>query len=518
MHWELAATVTKFYVTTAILYVNALPHVGHAYELIATDAIARYKRLTGHDVFFLTGTDENSLNAERKARGLGLDPQAYVDQMAASIKEIWQRLNVSFDDFIRTTDERHKLACQEFFQRVYDRGDIYLGTYEGWYCVSCEAFYRADDLVDEKCPSHQTRPEWIKEHNYFFALSKYQDRLLQHIEANPAFIQPESRRNEILSFVRSGLQDFSISRASMRWGIPVPLDPAQVIYVWFDALINYLTGVGWPTDPAKYERYWPADTHIVGKDIIRFHCVYWPAMLMSAGLPLPRRIFGHGFIYLKQEKMSKSLGTGIDPAAIADEFGADSLRYYILREVPFGRDGDFTWEGFVQRHNSDLANDLGNLLNRTVSMVNRYFGGTVPPPQAAATAHPIDREISGLASDTFGSIESHMNNLAFSDALTTIWQFVNRANKYVEETAPWILAKTDRERLSAVMYNLIESCRLVAYAVYPFVPATAERIAEQLGIQLAIGEDWETTRQWGGYVPGTKVTSKPVPLFPKKEL
>ena len=510
--------MSKFYVTTAILYVNALPHVGHAYELIATDAIARYKRLTGHDVFFLTGTDENSLNAERKARSLGIDPQDYVDQMASTIQEVWKKLNISNDDFVRTTQERHKRASQELFRRAYDNGDIYVGTYDGWYCVSCEAFYRSEELDDGKCPLHNTKPEWIQEQNYFFALSKYESRLLQHIEDNPDFIQPETRRNEVLAFIRSGLQDFSISRSSMRWGIPVPTDPKQALYVWFDALINYLTGVGWPTDMAKYEHYWPADFHIVGKDIMRFHCVYWPAMLMSGGLPLPKHVFGHGFIYLKSERMSKSLGTGLDPVAIADEYGADSLRYYVLREVPFGRDGDFTWEGFVQRHNSDLANDLGNLLNRTVSMVNRYFGGEVPPPSQSAGQAEIDRELSDASRALFVTLEDQMNALAFSDALVNVWQFVGRANKYVEETAPWVLAKTDRERLATVLYNLVESLRLIAHAVYPCVPSTAEAMAQQLGMKLQIGANWAEASAWGKYPPGTRVTAKPSPLFPKKEL
>lgn len=506
----------KFYVTTAIIYVNALPHVGHAYEMVATDAIARYKRMTGYDVFFLTGTDENSLNADRQARSMGVPTQEYVDGMADAIKEVWRKIDISNDGFIRTTEERHKRVCQEFFNRSYAKGDVYLSTYEGWYCVSCEAFYRGEELVDEKCPVHGTKPDWLKEHNYFFALSKYQDRLLKHIEENPEFIQPDTRRNEVLQFIRGGLQDFSISRSSVRWGIPVPIDPSQVLYVWFDALINYVSGIGWLSDQANYARYWPADIHIVGKDITRFHCIYWPAMLMSADLPLPKQVFGHGFVYLRGERMSKSLGTGVDPSSIVDEFGADSLRYYLLREVPFGRDGDFTWEGFIQRHNSDLANDLGNLLNRTVSMVNRYFGGVVPTPLGGQQSS--DRELIAVAGDALVALDSHMNSLAYNEALIAIWQFVNRANKYVEETAPWTLAKTDRERLGTVLYNLVESLRLIAYATYPFIPGTAERIANQLGITLELGKDWGQTRRWGEYQPGKKVTDKPVPLFPKKEL
>jgi methionyl-tRNA synthetase len=477
--------------------------------MIATDAIARYKRMTGYDVYFLTGTDENSLNADRKARSLGVSTLEYVDGMAATIKEVWKKLNISNDGFIRTTEERHKRVCQEFFNRAYAKGDVYRSTYEGWYCVSCEAFYRPEELSDEKCPVHGTKPEWLQEHNYFFALSKYQDRLLQHIEANPEFIRPETRRNEVLQFIRSGLQDFSISRSSVRWGIPVPIDPSQVLYVWFDALINYVSGIGWLSDEATFERYWPADIHIVGKDITRFHCIYWPAMLLAADLPLPKEVFGHGFVNMRGERMSKSLGTGIDPSSIVDEFGADSLRYYLLREVPFGRDGDFTWESFVQRHNSDLANDLGNLLNRTVSMVNRYFGGVV---------QAIDAELVAAADDAFAALDIHMNALAYNEALIAIWQFVNRANKYVEETAPWTLAKTDKERLATVLYNLIESLRLIAYAIYPFMPETAGKVADQLGIAMQIGTDWQQTPKWEGYRPGTKVTEKPAPLFPKKEL
>ncbi|MDA8216956.1 MAG: methionine--tRNA ligase, partial [Dehalococcoidales bacterium] len=352
----------KFYLTTAIIYVNALPHVGHALEMIATDALARYKRLTGYDVFFLTGTDENSLNAERRARELGIPPQAYVDQMAATIQSVWQKLNISNDDFVRTTEERHRQTCQNFFEKVRQNGDIYKSTYEGWYCVSCEAFRAEDELVDGCCPIHTgQKAEWISEQNYFFRLSAYQDRLLKHIEEHPEFIEPEIRRNEIVNFIKSGLQDFSVSRASMRWGIPVPGDPQQVIYVWFDALLNYLTGVGYADNPEMFAHYWPANLHVVGKDITRFHAIYWPAMLMAGGVPLPKQVFGHGFVYQKGERMSKSRGNVVDPAGIADEFGADPLRYYLLREVPFDRDGDFAWPTFVQRYNADLGNDLGNL-------------------------------------------------------------------------------------------------------------------------------------------------------------
>ena len=507
----------KFYLTTAIIYVNALPHVGHALEMIATDAMARYKRLTGYDVFFLTGTDENSLNAERRARELGLAPQEYVDRMAGTIQDVWRKLDISNDDFIRTTSERHVRTCQDLFRRVRENGDIYKGTYEGWYCVSCEAFRTAEELVDGCCPVHTTqRVEWLHEENYFFRLSRYQDRLLQHIEAHPEFIEPEIRRNEIVNFIKSGLQDFSVSRASVRWGIPVPDDPSQVIYVWFDALINYVSGAGYADDPAKFARLWPADLHIIGKDITRFHAIYWPAMLMAAGLPLPKKVFGHGFVYQRGERMSKSRGNVVDPAAIAEEFGADALRYYLLREVPFDRDGDFAWPTFVQRYNADLGNDLGNLLNRTVAMINRYFGGVVPEPERADWSTNVsDEELIALRGATVAALERHFNALAFDDALAAIWQFVSRANKYVEENAPWTLQKTDRKRLGTVLYNLAEAIRLIAHFISPVMPTTAEKMAAQLNAPLVLKGDWALTSAWGVLEPGTKVTERPVPLFPR---
>jgi methionyl-tRNA synthetase len=507
----------KFYLTTAIIYVNALPHVGHALEMIGSDALARYKRLTGYDVYFLTGTDENSLNAERRARELGLPPQQYVDQMAETIQSVWRKLNISNDGFVRTTEERHAKTCQDIFRRVQERGDIYKGTYEGWYCTSCEAFRAEEELVDGCCTFHPGRKvEWLHEENYFFRLSRYQDALLQHIAAHPEFIEPEMRRNEIVNFIKSGLQDFSVSRSSMRWGIPVPGDPSQVIYVWFDALINYVTGVGYADDQEQFARYWPCDLHIVGKDITRFHAIYWPAMLLSAGLPLPKRVFGHGFVYQKGERMSKSRGNVVEPGAIADEFGPDPLRYYLLREVPFDRDGDFAWPTFVQRYNADLGNDLGNLLNRTVSMLNRYFGGVVPEPERADwAASPTDKELVELAGQTVVALEKHFNALDFDEALAATWQFISRANKYVEENAPWTLQKTDRRRLGTVLYNLAEAIRLAAHFVWPVMPGTAERLAEQLNAPLELHGRWSETSAWGRLAVGTKVTEKPTPLFPR---
>jgi methionyl-tRNA synthetase len=507
----------KFYLTTAIIYVNALPHVGHALEMIATDALARYKRLTGYDVHFLTGTDENSLNAERRARELGIPAQQYVNQMADTIQQVWRKLNISNDGFIRTTEERHVKTCQDLFRRVQENGDIYKSTYEGWYCVSCEAFRAEDELVDGCCPFHPNKKvEWLHEENYFFRLSRYQDALLKHIAEHPEFIEPEIRRNEIVNFIKSGLQDFSVSRSSMRWGIPVPGDPRQVLYVWFDALINYVSGIGYVDDQEQFERYWPADLHVIGKDITRFHAIYWPAMLMAAGLPLPKQVFGHGFVYLKGERMSKSGGNVVDPGSVADEFGADPLRYYLLREVPFDHDGDFAWPTFFQRHNADLSNDLGNLLNRTVSMINRYFAGAVPEPNRGDwESKDSDRELIALAGETVAAMERHFNRLAFSDALGAIWQLISRANKYVEENAPWTLQKTDRARLATVLYNLAEANRLIAHFISPVMPETALRIATQLNAPLTTAGNWEYTSAWGGLAPGTRVTEKPTPLFPR---
>ncbi len=506
----------KFYLTTSILYVHELPHLGNSFELIGTDALARYKRLTGYDVFFLTGNDENSLNVERKTRELNIDPQTYCDQMAEEIKKIWRALNISYDNFIRTTDERHIRTCQELFQQAYDNGDIYKDFYKGWYCVSCEAFYTEDELTeDKKCPTHNFEPEWVEEENYFFRLSEYQDKLLQHIEQNPDFIQPEIRRNEMVNFIKSGLRDFSVSRASTKWGIPTPLDPNQRIYVWFDALINYLSGIGYIDDKEKFERYWPADFHIIGKDITRFHCIYWPAMLMSLGLPLPKTVFGHGWVHLEGEKMSKSRGIYIDPTAAVKEHGADPIRYFLLREVPFGSDGNFSWDKFIVRYNADLANDLGNLLNRTLSLAKRNFDGKIPQP--AEQQEGPDKELIELALSIPSRVDECMNQLAFNNALEIIWELVRRGNKYIDETAPWLLAREgNTERLGTVLYNCLETLRFTALLVSPFMPESANEFRRQMGLddEFSAQETLESLKEWGGLPSGIPL-GEPKPIFPR---
>jgi methionyl-tRNA synthetase len=532
----------KFYITSSILYIHQPPHLGNSFELIGLDALARYKRLAGYDVFFLTGNDENSLNVERKTRELNIDPQTYCDQMAKEIKEIWRALNISYDDFIRTTDERHIRTCQELFQRAYDNGDIYKDFYKGWYCVSCEAFYTEEDLTeDKKCPTHNFEPEWIEEENYFFRLSKYQDKLLQHIKQNPDFIQPEIRRNEMVNFIKRGLRDFSVSRASTKWGIPTPIDPNQRIYVWFDALINYLSGIGYIDDKEKFAHYWPCDVHIIGKDITRFHCIYWPAMLMSVGLPLPRTVFGHGWVHLEGEKMSKSRGIYIDPIAAVKEHGADAIRYFLLREVPFGSDGDFSWEKFITRYNADLANDLGNLLNRTLTIAKRNFDGKIPCP--SEQRERPDTELIELTLSIPERVNDCMNRLAFNNALEAIWELVRRGNKYIDETAPWQLAKEgNTERLSTVLYNCLETLRFTALLVSPFMPESANEIRRQMGLsdefsvstlnpsypppappthpqplqggERGEGKNLESLKTWGGLPSGIPL-GEPKPIFPR---
>jgi methionyl-tRNA synthetase len=534
-----------FYITTAIPYPNALPHIGTAYEMIGTDAIARFHRLAGDDVFFLTGTDEHSQNVEKAAREKGVAPQAFVDNIVPQFETAWRSLGVSYDDFIRTTSARHRRTVQAFIQRCCDASDIYKGTYEGYYCGSCEAYYTEAELVETNgarcCPNHRQPVEYLKEDNYFFALSKYTNRLRAHIESHPDFILPEVRRNEVLGLVEQGLRDFSVSRVGKQWGIPLPFDPKQVVYVWFDALTNYLSGLG-PDDhagaafdppTARYTKYWPADVHVIGKDISRFHCLYWPAMLMSAGLEVPKQVSIHGWVNavsLDEDgtphkwKMSKSvlaerpdLAPLIDPIVAAERHGPDALRYFLLREVAWDRDGNYMLEKFDERYNADLANDLGNLLNRVVSMIGKYCAAVVPKP--AGDEGP-DAELKALAERTVEAVRSHVKRSALNLALTELWALVQRGNQYVEETAPFKLRKdpAKQARLGTVLYNLAEVLRIVGLLVTPFMPTIGQKIWQQLGLGAAhSAARLDDLKTFGGLQPGTRV-EQPVPLFPKEEL
>ncbi len=504
-----------FYLTCAIDYPNGEPHLGHAFEKIGADCIARFKRLQGYEVFFSTGVDENSLNVARTAREAGRDPREFIDELSPRFNALWKSLNISADVFVRTTESRHIEASREFFRRAHDNGDIYKGKYEGWYCLSCESYYPNADLEDDMCPVHGTKPEWLSEENYFFALSKYQDRLLDHFEKNPDFVRPKFRRNEVLNFIKDGLRDFSVSRAGEDWGIPVPIDESQVIYVWFDALINYATVVGFPGDEATFAKWWPANAHVIGKDILRFHAIYWPAMLMAAGVELPKSVIGHGWIDLDGKPMSKTTGTVVDPADVIEKYGVDPLRYYLLREVPFFRDGSFVWDNLDGRYHRELGNDLGNLLNRTVSMIERYREGVLP--EAGADGEP-EIALKGAASEAWEKVESGFEGWNFSDALADLWRFVAAANRYVDATQPFKLARDPEQagRVDTILYNLAESLRLIALLFAPAAPATADRIMAQLGADPVTAGSWESQRDWGGLVAGRPVPGGD-PLFPRLE-
>ncbi|MBI4125226.1 MAG: methionine--tRNA ligase, partial [Deltaproteobacteria bacterium] len=476
----------KFYLTTAIDYVNNLPHIGTAYEKIGADVLARFKRLQGFQVYFQMGSDEHSANVFKAAQQAGLDPKTYCNRMRGEFEKIWKKLDISYDGFIQTIDPQHAKGVQKLFQAIYDKGDIYKKPYEGWYCESCEAFYTEKDLANGLCPDHQSKPKWLKEENYFFKLSKYQDRLLQHIQKHPEFILPAVRRNEILRVIEGGLKDISVSRSTVTWGIPVPFDKKHVVYVWFDALINYMTGVGFSSRPATFKKWWPADCHIIGKDITRFHCVIWPAMLMSAGLPLPKCVFGHGFVYLKGEKMSKTLGNVITPMEIADVYGADALRYYLLRTSSFGADGDFAWEDFIRRYNGDLANGLGNLVSRTATMVEQYLGGRVE--KQGTTDYGL--RTTDLKKKIEAALDLKSGDVEFHTALAAIWEVIAEADKYINEKKPWEVAKRGpwtvdqglgTNKLEEVLHHVVESIWEIANALKPFLPATSEKILKQFG-------------------------------------
>lgn len=507
-----------FYITTPIYYPSDRLHIGHSYTTVAADAMARFKRLTGYDVYFLTGTDEHGQKIERRALEAGKGPQEFVDEIVGWIKKLWTILDISYDDFIRTTEERHKAAVQNIFRTFYEQGDIYKSKYEGRYCTPCEAFWTERQLTDGACPDCGRPVELVAEESYFFKMSKYADRLMKHIESNPEFIQPVSRKNEMINnFLKPGLEDLCVSRTTFKWGIPVPFDDNHVIYVWLDALSNYITALGYQSgDDRKMKTYWPADVQLIGKEIVRFHTIYWPIFLMALGLELPKKVFGHGWLLLEEGKMSKSKGNVIDPEVLVERYGSDAIRYFLLREIPFGADGHFSEDALIQRLNFDLANDLGNLLNRTLAMVSKYFGGSVPQP--AAVAGP-DEELRAMAMELPAKMESMMDQLQFSNALTELWKYIGRANKYIDETAPWALAKEgNTARLSTVMYNLVESIRIVSILLLPFMPRTPERIWQQLGIagQTEL-QTWESLASFGRTPAGVRTAPQEV-LFPRLEL
>ena len=503
----------KYYITTAIAYTSGKPHIGNSYEIVLADSIARFKRKDGYDVFFQTGTDEHGQKIEIKAQEAGITPKEFVDRTAGTIRSLWDLMDTSYDKFIRTTDEPHEKQVQKIFKRLYKQGDIYKGSYEGMYCTPCESFWTESQLKDGKCPDCGREVKPAKEEAYFFKMSKYADRLIEHINTHPEFIQPVSRKNEMMNnFLLPGLQDLCVSRTSFKWGIPVDFDDKHVIYVWLDALTNYITGIGYDCEgnsSEQYKKLWPADLHLIGKDIIRFHTIYWPIFLMALGEPLPKQVFGHPWLLMNNDKMSKSKGNVIYADDLVGFFGVDAVRYYVLHEMPFDNDGNITWELVTERTNAELANTLGNLVNRTISMSNKYFGGVVADKHVTGE---MDEDLKTVVTGTFKRVSAKMDELRVADAITEIFALFKRCNKYIDETEPWVLAKDEAnlDRLSTVLYNLVESIAIGASLLEPFMPSTAKKIAQQLNTSVRSFEDCE---KFGLYESGNKVTAEPEILF-----